>query len=76
MSDNVYQASATSGTAILNTAGTNGAGTLEGGALENSTTSTTIEFSAMIAAQQAYSASAQAISTDRQDFTTLMQSVS
>jgi flagellar hook protein FlgE len=76
LSDNVYQASATSGTAILNTAGTNGAGTLEGGALESSTTDTTTEFSTMIAAQQAYSASSQAISVDRSDFSTLMQSVS
>jgi flagellar hook protein FlgE len=76
LSDNVYQASATSGTAILNTAGSNGAGTIEGGALESSTTDTTTEFAAMITAQQAYSASSQTISVDKQDFTTLMQSVS
>ena len=76
LSDNVYQASATSGAAILNSAGSNGAGTLEGGALESSTTDTTTEFSVMIAAQQAYSASSQAISVDRSDFSTLMQSVS
>ena len=76
LSGNVYQASATSGTAILNTAGTNGSGTIEGGALESSTTDTTTEFAAMISAQQAYSASSQVISTDKSDFTTLMQSVS
>jgi flagellar hook protein FlgE len=74
LSDNVYQASATSGTAIVNTAGTNGAGTLEGGALESSTTNTTSEFSAMITAQQAYSASSQVITTDKSDFSALMQS--
>jgi flagellar hook protein FlgE len=73
-SDNVYQASATSGSAIINTAGSNGSGTIEGGALESSTTSTTTELSTMITAQQAYSANAQVISTDRSDFTTLMQS--
>jgi len=75
-SDNVYQASATSGTAILNTAGTNGAGTVEGSSLESSTTDTTSEFSVMITAQQAYSASSQVITTDKQDFSSLMQSVS
>ena len=76
MSDEIYSATADSGSAILNTSGANGAGTIEGGKLESSTTDTTVEFSNMITAQQAYSASSQVISTDKQDFSTLMQSVS
>ena len=75
-SDQVYTVSATSGAANLNTAGTSGAGQIDGASLESSTTDTTLEFSLMISAQQAYSASSQALSTDKQDFTTLMQSVS
>ncbi len=76
MSSQIYATSQASGTATLNAAGTNGAGDIKGDSLEASTTDTTTEFSNMISAQQAYSASSQAISTDKQDFTTLMQSVS
>jgi len=76
MSSQIYATSQASGAATLNSAGTNGAGDIKGDSLEASTTDTTTEFSNMISAQQAYSASSQAISTDKQDFTTLMQSVS
>lgn len=75
MSDGVYSESLSSGGAVFNTAGEGASGTIEGGALESSTVNTTTEFANMITTQQAYSASSQVISTDKQMFTTLMQAI-
>lgn len=75
MSGGVYAETAGSGTSTLHLAGAGGAGTIEGGTLEASTTDTNEEFSTMIAAQQAYSASAQVISTVTKMFDTLIATV-
>lgn len=74
-SDNVYAATTASGSASLQTSGSGGAGTVEGGELEESTVDTSSEFSKMIAAQQAYSAAAQVMSTVNSMFQTLMEDV-
>jgi flagellar hook protein FlgE len=76
MSGAVYSVSNTSGTATLHIAGTEGAGTISGGTLESSTTDTNTEFSTMIAAQQAYSAAAQVMSTANDMYDTLLNAVS
>lgn len=73
--DGVYSQSSLSGNYTLNEAGTNGSGTIEGQALEGSTVNTSVEFSNMITAQQAYSSASQVISTDKQMFQSLMQVV-
>lgn len=75
LSDGVYEASTSSGSAVYNVAGTGSAGTIEGGALESSTVNTTTEFADMITTQQAYSAASQVISTDKEMFTSLMQAI-
>jgi flagellar hook protein FlgE len=59
----------------LNQAGTNGTGSVEGAALESSTVNTTVEFSNMITAQQAYSSASQVISTDKKMFDSLISVV-
>lgn len=74
-SDNVYAATTASGAASLQTSGSGSAGTIEGGELEESTVDTSTEFSKMIAAQQAYSAAAQVMSTVNSMFQTLMEDV-
>ncbi len=74
-SDGVYEQSSLSGNYTLNQSGSNGAGNIEGGALESSTVNTSVEFSNMITAQQAYSSASQVISTDKQMFTSLLQVV-
>ena len=74
-SDNVYAATTASGGAALQTSGSGSAGTIEGGELEESTVDTSNEFSKMIAAQQAYSAAAQVMSTVNSMFQTLMEDV-
>ncbi|MEO0036648.1 MAG: hypothetical protein RLZZ501_2671 [Pseudomonadota bacterium] len=71
LSDNVYQSSSTSGSAMIGVAGENGTGTLESEALEASTTDTGTEFSKMIVSQQAYSAAAQVVSTVNEMYGTL-----
>jgi flagellar hook protein FlgE len=71
-SGNVYAATTASGSASFQTSDSGGAGTVEGGELESSTTDTSTEFSKMIAAQQAYSAAAQVMSTVNSMFETLM----
>jgi flagellar hook protein FlgE len=76
MSGAVYSTSNTSGSATLHIAGTEGAGTISGGTLESSTTDTNAEFSTMIAAQQAYSAAAQVMSTANDMYDTLLNAVS
>lgn len=75
MSGGVYAATNESGTATLHEAGTGGAGSILGGVLESSTTDTNEEFSAMIAAQQAYSASAQVITAVNKMYDTLISAV-
>lgn len=74
-SGDVYAATQASGAATYEISGTGGAGTIEGGELESSTTDTSTEFARMIAAQQAYSAAAQMMSTVNTMYETLMQDV-
>jgi flagellar hook protein FlgE len=59
----------------LHEAGSGGAGSINGSALESSTTDTNEEFSNMIAAQQAYSASAQVITAVNKMYDTLISAV-
>jgi flagellar hook protein FlgE len=75
MSDGVYAQTAESGTATLHESGKDGAGSVEGGMVEESTTDTNGEFSSMLAAQQAYSASAQVITAVNKMFDTLISAV-
>lgn len=74
-SDGLYQATAASGTAMLQASGTGGAGTIFGGELESSATNTNEEFSTMMTAQQAYSASAQVITAVNKMFDTLISAM-
>lgn len=74
-SGDAYAATQASGAATFQTSGSGSAGTIEGGELESSTTDTSTEFSKMIAAQQAYSAAAQVMSTVNSMFTTLMEDI-
>ena len=60
---------------MLHESGEGGAGEIQGGALEASTTDTSEEFTSIIAAQQAYSAAAQIITTVDKMFETLIASV-
>ncbi len=75
MNDGVYAQSSQSGNYMLNQAGTNGAGSVQGSSLESSNVNTSVEFSNMITAQQAYSSASQVIKTDQQNFQTLIQSI-
>jgi flagellar hook protein FlgE len=75
MSGSVYAASTSSGSAQYHVAGTDGAGTITDYSLEGSTTDTNTEFSNMIAAQQAYSAASQVLSTASDMFDALLQAV-
>lgn len=75
MSGSIYAATTNSGSASLHEASTGGAGKIQGGALESSTTDSSEEFSTMISAQQAYSASAQVITAVNKMFDTLMSAV-
>ena len=75
VSDNVYEQTYACGDPILSTAGSNGTGTIEGGNLENSNVDTSTQFSNMIVCQQAYSAAAQVISSDKQMFSSLIDVV-
>jgi flagellar hook protein FlgE len=74
-SGSIYAASQASGAVTLHVAGSDGAGTIQNYTLEQSTTDTNTEFSNMIAAQQAYSAASQVMSTVSDMFDTLMQAV-
>lgn len=74
-SNGIYKSTAESGNALLHEAGSGGAGDIKGGTLESSTTDSSEEFSTMIAAQQAYSASSQVISAVNDMFDTLMSAV-
>jgi flagellar hook protein FlgE len=75
LSGGIYSASKASGTSTLRIAGTNGAGDILGSRLELSTTDTNEEFSKMMAAQQAYSGSAQVMSAANSMFDTLISAV-
>jgi len=75
MNDSVYQSTTDSGSYSLNEAGANGTGSIDGSSLESSTVDTSTEFSNMITCQQAYQAASQVISTGKQMFSTLLQSV-
>lgn len=75
MSSAVYAASTASGNATLHIAGDDGVGGISDYTLEQSTTDTNTEFSNMIAAQQAYSAASQVMSTVSDMFDTLLQAV-
>jgi len=72
---NVYKQTDQSGSYTLHTAGQGGSASVTGGATEGSTVDTTGEFSAMILAQQAYSAASQVITTSNTFYTTLQQAV-
>lgn len=75
-SNGLYESTARSGNAIIQASGTGGAGTVYGSELESSTTNTNQEFSTMLTAQQAYSASAQVITAVNKMYDTLMNAVS
>lgn len=75
VSGGLYTATTSSGNATLHEAGTGGAGDIKGGELEASTTDSSEEFSTMISAQQAYSASAQVITAVNKMFDTLLSAV-
>lgn len=71
----LYSANSVSGTPAFTLSGENGAGTIKGGSIETSTTDTNLEFSRMMSAQQAYSSSAQIMSTANSMFDTLINAV-
>ncbi|SCM71081.1 FlgE protein [uncultured Pleomorphomonas sp.] len=76
MSNSVYALAGTSsGGATYHFAGSGGAGSIQSYRLEESTTDTNTEFSNMIAAQQAYSAASQVISTAKDMFDALLAAV-
>ncbi|WEK03291.1 MAG: flagellar hook protein FlgE [Candidatus Devosia phytovorans] len=74
-SGGLYSANNASGSATFKLSGQDGAGTIFGSQLEASTTDTNSEFSRMMAAQQAYSSAAQAITAANAMFDTLISAV-
>jgi len=74
-SNGLYQATVGSGSAVIQASGTNGAGTIFGSELESSATNTNDQFSTMMTAQQAYSASAQVVTAVNKMFDTLISSM-
>jgi flagellar hook protein FlgE len=75
MGNSVYSASSTSSGATYHFADSDGVGSIQDYELEESTTDTNTEFSSMIAAQQAYSAASQVISTAKDMFESLLSAV-
>jgi flagellar hook protein FlgE len=75
-SDGLYQATVASGNPVIQASSTGGAGTVYGSELESSATNTNQEFSTMMTAQQAYSASAQVITAVDKMYDTLMSAMS
>jgi flagellar hook protein FlgE len=75
MSNSVYSASSTSSGATYHFADSDGVGAIKDYELEESTSDTNTEFSSMIAAQQAYSAASQVISTAKDMFDSLLSAV-
>lgn len=61
--NNDYQATFTSGTAVVGQAGAGGNGTIVGGSVEESNVNLSTEFSNMIVAQQGYEANAKVLTT-------------
>lgn len=72
MGGNQYQASASSGNAIITTAGQQGTGTIQSGALEESNVDLSQQFVDMIEASTGYSASSKVISTSDELLTDLL----
>lgn len=70
-----YSQSPESGTVDLQVSGQAGAGTINGGQLESSTVDIAKQFTNLIVAQQAYSASGKVIATGAQMLTTLEQTI-
>lgn len=70
-----YSLTPDSGTVNLNVSGQGGAGTINGGQLESSTVDLAKQFTNLIVAQQAYSASGKVITTAAQMLTTLEQTI-
>jgi flagellar hook protein FlgE len=75
-SDGLYQATVASGNPTIEASGVGGAGTIYGSELESSATNTNSEFSTMMTAQQAYSASAQVVTAVNKMFDDLMSAMS
>ena len=75
LSNSVYAVSDTSSTASYHYANSDGVGSIQDYELEESTSDTNTEFSSMIAAQQAYSAASQVISTAKDMFDALLSAV-
>lgn len=71
----IYRQTSASGKFTLHEAGEDGVATITASALESSTVDTSDEFTRMIAAQQAYSAASQVISTCSDMFDNLMSAV-
>jgi len=70
---NIYTATNSSGTAVINTPGSGQAGTLTGGDLEDSNTSTSSDLVSLIVYQQAYQADTSVLQTEQQDSQRLIQ---
>jgi flagellar hook protein FlgE len=73
LSGNLYDATTTSGQAVVNVPGAGQAGTLLSGNLEQSNVSTSTSLVDLIQYQQAYEANATEIQTEQTDFTRLSQ---
>ncbi len=72
LSQNLWQASLSSGSALTGTPGSSALGTLESGALEGSNVDLSAQLVSLIAAQQAYQANVQGINIDQQDVQRLL----
>jgi len=73
VSGNLFTATNTSGTPVVDTAGTGQAGVVVGGSLEQSNASTSSLLVQLIQYQQAYQANASVIQTEQQDGTRISQ---
>jgi flagellar hook protein FlgE len=73
LSGNLFKASSTSGSPVVNTPGTGLAGSLSGGNLEQSNASTSSLLVQLIQFQQAYQANTSVIQTEQQDSQRLVQ---
>ncbi len=71
-SNNLWQASTASGAAVTGQPGSGALGSLESGALEGSNVDLSSQLVNLIAAQQAYQANVQGISTEQQDLQRLL----
>lgn len=72
VSGTTFKATNLSGSATINLSGLGASGSIVASALEGSTTDTATEFNKMIAAQQAYSAASQVVSSVKDMFDTLI----